>query len=340
MQTRRRRIPERQRYINRARYLKDNRSFQRACADAAADWNELFPDFPVRRERVPPDALAYQAHAFVLPPALEKIRSLSKVSHQLSVDRRISIKSDHPDEAKRAHEAKRPLIIADPYATDATTVGKRTLSAKQIWRGRILALCDRFFLPLDFPDWLNCPCHPAHHFVAACVIWNPQFVREEWIVHGQTPVISIPFSPHDPTSVDHLPEVSALRAENDILQMLLDRYVPSEDERRKIRASAHAAGTAAFQSAAANLHHRPAAVLDIGITGQDIKDRAQEMAEAVNAQDDLKRRVAAAFVDGEGVASIARRIGVDYKTVSNWLSEETPDATSELEDDYSDGNTG
>lgn len=302
---------ERARFVKRACTLKDDRAFRRSCESVANEWNLAFPEFPIQKERqIPPDELGLNPDEYLLPIPLLHLRSFAAEEPIRSVRDGVYLLSHDKDKDLKADRGK-------------------VIRAKQVWRGIIARLCEQFWPRDDFPHWLNCREHPAHHFVAACLVWQPLLVPEDWILQPQLLAHMMPYDPRDAVADDDGPGAREWRIRYETMDRLMGEIIARDGailgkDLPRIREAAEQSAGGVRETAPAEEWY-PILLAYPGVSTEEIRKGVSLVNETFREQFDIRKRVQALKAAGAATAEIARRLGIDRKTVYDWLEQSSPD---------------
>lgn len=300
---------ERARFVKRACTLKDDRTFRRSCEGVAHEWNLAFPEFPVQKDRqMPPDELGLNPDEYLLPIPLLRLRSFA---------------------VEEPIRAVRDDVYLLPGDKNPKADQSKVIRAKQVWRGFIGRLCEQFWPRDDFPHWLNCREHPAHHFVAACLVWQPLIVPEDWILQPQLLAHVMPYDPRGAVPGDDGSTARVWRIRYETLIRLMEGIIARDGailgkEFSRIREAAEQSAGTAGETAPAEEWY-PILLAYPGVSTEEIRKGVSLLNETFREQFDIRKRVQVLKAAGESTAEIARRLGIDRKTVYDWLEQNSPD---------------
>lgn len=317
---------ERARFVTRARTLKEDRSFQQDCERVISDWNQSFPEFGIRSERtLPPEEHGLAPEEYLLPPLLHRIRSFA-----VGVAGR-----DDRLQDRTATLKQRDSSITDPM---------KVIRAKQVWRTLVSTMCEQYWPHVDFPHRLNCLQHPAHHFAAGCLVWRPEFVSEEWILQPQSPVYMLPFDPRD-KAVNGNPVATEWQTRYEVIldsvrDLIEQKGAVLANDLPSILAAVERAASEAHEESEISQQHYPVLLIYPGISSEVLRKNASMVAENLREQFDIKKRARQLEAEGYEKAEIARRLGVDRKTIYNWLPPENVGSGCDFPDKNSQRHTG
>lgn len=158
-------VSARKRFVGRAEILQEDTSFLRAVAEAKRRWNARDRAFAVEHETIPPEELPLASDNHLYPPRL------ASAQYRREDD-------GNDDQAMRKFN-------------------QRIHQAKAEWRGFVRSLCEAYWRDLNPTNWMAPNAHPAQHFVAACLIYNPRFVDTCYICNDVPMLVTLPSCSED-----------------------------------------------------------------------------------------------------------------------------------------------
>lgn len=185
----------RQRYVRRARSLKEAPGFRKALDDIVSEWNKQYPRFEITRRGYPPDRPYELVEGVKLPPRLHA--GASAVGLSKFLEAALQTNPIYPPKLwaallvkmERENATHEPLTADDELANGAGVE----------WQRLTLDLCLRWWPPEYYYNWMGLQTtHPARWFVSACLIWDPRDVPEEWIRDWSLHPICTPSDPVNP----------------------------------------------------------------------------------------------------------------------------------------------
>jgi len=305
------RVSVRSDFVKRAAILQEDCQFAGACGEAIMDWNRGFSEFAIRDEGIAFTRILHQTHEFLYPLRLEENRNVTRGLTS-------SLPLSGPERAAE-YEARLSGKVA--------RTAQRTIAAKHSWKLRILGLCNVFFPPCDYPSWMPIDQHPAHHFLAGCLINGPRFTDPEWILNEGLSTREIPLDPNDPSSVQRLPEVVYLREKCSVLEQTIRERIRrggcigEEDLSDAVR-DAEEAGDQARREMGSIQRHFKVLPLHLGLTATDLKSNAQIIASEMSNDDQRRERARLLHHQGHNYSEIARTIGRSPKMVKIYVESE------------------
>jgi hypothetical protein len=163
----------RRRFINRARYLKEDRGYRSALGRAIAQWNGEHPAYAILGQPAVPERWQIGPGQWLVYPP------------QLLTRMRI--------EGEQLRNAR------DRDHVDAFWAQERTSEATYQWRQLVCQLCEAWWPQRYFPNWAPLAPyeHPAGPFVSACLLFNLLDVPEAWILDVGPSPIGLRYDPRD-----------------------------------------------------------------------------------------------------------------------------------------------
>jgi hypothetical protein len=209
-------------FVKHARKLKRKPAFLRALQEQRTAWNLAWPRFAIGQLGPPPAEQFWLPNDFPIPPPLARAS----------------------EEYNRLLAARRPI-------EEKAAIGEPVHGAFQAWRTILIRLCEAWWPADVYPNWV-CPweanpiIHPAWNFLAACLVWQPTQVPEEWIrAYGLTPVARN----YDPSNPEGPGRVVFYRALCERLYTTLaDAFADSPDQMALLESAARDAFRAAVQA--------------------------------------------------------------------------------------------
>jgi hypothetical protein len=194
-----------------------------------------------------------------------------------------------------------------------------------MWRAIVLRLCEQYWPRSDFPHWLNCREHPAHHFIAGCLIWQPRFVFAEWILPSQLPVSFLPYDPRDMSEQGH-PAAMEWKTRYETLAQTVRETIERNGAflAKDMTDISDAIDRAAIEPYQSEAHGRQYPVLLVypGMSAEELRKSASAVIETIRERFDIKKRVRQLASEDIPKAEIARRLGVARKSVQEWVEAE------------------
>jgi hypothetical protein len=230
----------------------------------------------------------------------------------------------HPPQLRSAYAAhySRARSGADGYEPGSHP----SLSvAAEDWTALVSELCERWWPPAIFPNWLPAG-HPAAPFVSAALIWNTRLLSDDWIVTASPRPLALRHDPQKPDS--HV----AWRAQDtawsvltrSLLRALFDQQesVSLDDFETAVRNADLAALDVWGQEISQGDLYRArywAVPLYAGMSREDWKKLAEEALRiARSAENRIDKMAVEKLKNGQGVASVANDFGLSRPTVQHW----------------------
>lgn len=299
----------RRRFVARAMTLSADADFVEAVDAARRDWNRRFPKYRMTDKGGTPYEVPMTGAAWLLPPPLDRAIHAAIVLEETG---------------------------APPAGTRSVLGQAHAGKLVNEWRRTVLTVAGRFWPADDFPDTLGPDHHPAQVFIAAAIIGDARFVPPEAILRfpGLAPR-RYAFPPDDGTLMAESFEM------HEQVTYLTDRLSEAAakgesigpDEIRNLLRVAAEEGKRGRRYVPAAMRDSPgwiAIELHSDITSQDWRDAEAAVITGVRqmAGDDagfVRRRVSCYSKDGFSDSEIARRLGIDRKTVTTYVSEMRPE---------------
>jgi hypothetical protein len=149
----------RERYVTRAKYLKQDPAFREVIEKERGFWNDRFPAFAIRMPSYPPDSHREDGPGRIIyPPQL-------------------------------ASAAQRLDAHLTPATWDAEE--RETAAIRDEWWKLCRRLAATWWPERHFPVWRTIAFdHPALPFISACLVYLLEMVPEEWIARDQALQVS------------------------------------------------------------------------------------------------------------------------------------------------------
>ncbi|MDP9469510.1 MAG: helix-turn-helix domain-containing protein [Chloroflexota bacterium] len=314
------RSKEAKRFIERARNIGEDPEFKAKLNQVREDWNQDYPAYKIRTERVSnivKSAILFEDGLPLPPPLAQAI----KPWHDGSWEKRFTGIHDPGafNDLCREMEAERAAA----------------LDAISTWGARVDLLTPEGWPPDLYPNWSGpfAP-HPARRFVAACLIWGPNDLRpEEWIepIPYTGLIQTIPF---DPSLA--IPDVFRWKTAFDTLAALVEQrgsegtpLTPEESDEiiGRARYQGDQVGNTVSEWATKRDPEGFRFVrLHRGMNTQDWRDLEPAFIQSQidtygedQWADEARRRLS----EGWSREKIAREMGVNRRTVGRWTKEQS-----------------
>lgn len=139
----------RRRVVNRGKFLMTHPPFLKEVARQAQAWDREHPAFAIGERMYPTEEKPPVGAICVYPLPLIKVIDAS--------NRRMNSRPHRPD-----------LGPEEQQLEDAA------FTAAFLWRTLVLELCQAWWPPEYFPNWMGRHDHPAAMLVSACLLWDPK----------------------------------------------------------------------------------------------------------------------------------------------------------------------
>jgi hypothetical protein len=152
----------RRRFVMRGKYLQQHPPFRHALEQYRDKWDRSHPRFP-----------AHKVWDVPLPPCNPGLVLPLPSSLQHEWERY------HQERHGFEAECQARGDINSYYVPSFWT--QKALWAMDDWQTTVVEICQQWWPPEYYPNWLEPPRHPAGAFVAACLIMEPAHVPTDWI---------------------------------------------------------------------------------------------------------------------------------------------------------------
>lgn len=220
-------IPKmRRRFVKRGKFLTTNRRFLKAIQQEVEEWDRAHPLFTIGDRKYPPQNLNESWVETPQPPRLYFAM--------------INVNDAYQSEL-RAQASELQIDLQDAI-----------YHACMDWSTLLRRLCEAWWPPDKFPNWMGRYGHPALRFFAACLLMNPIQVQPEELIgtEGLSP-ISLSFDPLDPNAP---PLVAFWRTQYEFVMQHLSEAISNgiaitPEWLESIKAGAQESGSSAFDEA-------------------------------------------------------------------------------------------